>query len=239
MPACHPLFSLARHFLQNTESIDSDFRARVVMAFETMDRNISTVEGEITSREHVRYAMTAFIDELISTTDSKIKESWLLNPLQQLYFGVHTAGEGFYTHLSNVREKGNTHLLEIYYICLALGFKGRYRVSNGHAHAKLVSDTRDSVLNQSIEKQPDTLTPIARVYETERSNPWLSKNKILAGMGVTFMLFVFLNVVLLNQHRNSTLKKLVYYKSIQTHHSIDYSDKIHEELDGEKPSLAN
>jgi hypothetical protein len=58
-------------------------------------------------------------------------ERWADNPLQLDYFGTYLAGEIFFDKLEEVRSRADAKpdLLEIYYFCLLLGFKGKYGVS--------------------------------------------------------------------------------------------------------------
>jgi type VI secretion system protein ImpK len=77
-----------------------------------------------------RYAFCAAVDETILHSNFAIHDEWERRPLQLLIFGDQLAGEHFYVRLENLRAKGATHLqaLEVFHMCLLLGFKGRYIV---------------------------------------------------------------------------------------------------------------
>jgi type VI secretion system protein ImpK len=74
--------------------------------------------------------MAALVDEIIlhSAWDGSIE--WLGQPLQLYFFSEHLAGEGFFTRLDILRQNAlnNCDLLEVYYVCLELGFTGIYRI---------------------------------------------------------------------------------------------------------------
>ncbi|WP_280338065.1 DotU family type IV/VI secretion system protein [Salinicola acroporae] len=61
-----------------------------------------------------------------------IREHVELHPFQYRYFGVHLAGEGFYDRLDSLRSdvRANLDVLEVYHLCLALGFEGKYSLEN-------------------------------------------------------------------------------------------------------------
>ena len=82
--------------------------------------------------EHVRlvlFAMVAFVDEMILTSKLSFRSEWSEQPLQMTYFNENAAGEEFFTRLDDSRQTGAgglTEVYESYYLCLSLGFKGRY-----------------------------------------------------------------------------------------------------------------
>ncbi|KRP45757.1 type VI secretion system protein ImpK [Pseudomonas libanensis] len=78
-----------------------------------------------------KYAFCATIDELIlSASDCPFRDQWELNPMQLVMFGDQLAGDKFFTYLEDLRSKGGVRLqaLEVYHVCLLLGFQGKYRL---------------------------------------------------------------------------------------------------------------
>lgn len=78
-----------------------------------------------------KYAFCATIDELIlSASDCSFRDQWELNPMQLVMFGDQLAGDKFFTYLEDLRSKGAVRLqaLEVYHVCLLLGFQGKYRL---------------------------------------------------------------------------------------------------------------
>ena len=72
-----------------------------------------------------RYAVCAWVDEKILMSTWKEKNQWLKNQLQRVYYNTTSAGSDFFMKLNkiNVTQK---NVLEVYAICMCLGFKGRY-----------------------------------------------------------------------------------------------------------------
>lgn len=86
------------------------------------------------SEESIRlaiYAYVAFLDESILGSGQPMFSGWSRRPLQEEVFGDHTAGETFFQNLVTLFERPATadtcDVIEVYQLCLLLGFQGRYR----------------------------------------------------------------------------------------------------------------
>ncbi len=72
-----------------------------------------------------RFAMCAWIDEAIMNSPWNDRLRWQREPLQRLYYQTTNAGELFFDRLNAIGPHQND-VREVYYLCLAMGFKGRY-----------------------------------------------------------------------------------------------------------------
>jgi type VI secretion system protein ImpK len=74
-----------------------------------------------------RYALVAFIDEQVMRSDWQGRAEWMSHPLQLELYRENTAGENFFVRLRSLLRGGNRAVaVEVYYLCLALGFSGAY-----------------------------------------------------------------------------------------------------------------
>nr|WP_229263496.1 type IVB secretion system protein IcmH/DotU [Duganella dendranthematis] len=75
-----------------------------------------------------KYAFCAAVDEIILRSPFAIRDAWERRPLQLVLFGEQLAGENFFHRLESLRARGSAHLqaLEVFHMCLLLGFQGRY-----------------------------------------------------------------------------------------------------------------
>ncbi len=72
-----------------------------------------------------RYAIVAFIDERILKSNYPGRGEWMNNPLQLQLYREYTAGENFFARLRALLHRPQyTVALEVYYLCLSLGFTG-------------------------------------------------------------------------------------------------------------------
>ncbi len=90
------------------------------------------------SGEDVRvgtFAVVAFLDESVLNSGLALFADWHRKPLQEELFGVHIAGEIFYRNVDRLLARPDSaqteELLEVYEICLLLGFRGRYTSDSG------------------------------------------------------------------------------------------------------------
>jgi len=72
-----------------------------------------------------RFAVCAWIDEAILCSGLPERELWMGELLQRRLYGTTRAGEEFYDHLRDLND-AMLQVRDVYYHCLALGFKGRF-----------------------------------------------------------------------------------------------------------------
>ena len=75
------------------------------------------------------FAFCAWLDEMVLCSLWKDKLAWKQHMLQKQYFNTTLAGEVFFEKLE-VFSTGDIALLEVYFYCLKLGFKGKYHDPN-------------------------------------------------------------------------------------------------------------
>ena len=97
-----------------------------------IDRLISQADTCLENRgipsedsDHARFAIFAWIDEVILNSPWNEKDQWQRQQLQRLHFGTADAGELFFDRLNTLGPHQND-VREVYYLCLAMGFTGRY-----------------------------------------------------------------------------------------------------------------
>src|SRR5262249_43822634 len=81
------------------------------------------------SGEDVRvatFAVVAFLDESVLNSGLALFADWHRKPMQEELFGVHIAGEIFFRNVDRLLARPDSaqteELLEVYEICLLLGF---------------------------------------------------------------------------------------------------------------------
>ena len=80
-----------------------------------------------------RYALCTLIDENAANTPWGASGAWAQHGLLALLHGEVGGGEKFFQLLARLAEnpQANVDVLELMYVCLQLGFEGRYRVVEG------------------------------------------------------------------------------------------------------------
>jgi type VI secretion system protein ImpK len=89
--------------------------------------------------QEAKYAIAAFTDEQILRSAWPGRAQWVRQPLQLAYFNENTAGEGFFRHMARLQAQPHrVHVLEVFYLCLCLGFQGQYAVQGSQGLAPIV-----------------------------------------------------------------------------------------------------
>jgi type IV/VI secretion system ImpK/VasF family protein len=80
------------------------------------------------------FAVVAFLDEVILTSKDPARDAWVQRPLQEELFNISTAGELFFARIERLLQRADTpelaDMLEVYYLCILLGFEGQYATTN-------------------------------------------------------------------------------------------------------------
>jgi type VI secretion system protein ImpK len=140
------IFLLVPSFRERADLVDFDTLSQGVLAlFEEFDRNAKALKIDPEDIAAAKYALAAFLDEAILRSQWPGKERWADNPLQLQLFETYLAGEGFFEKLDALRGRGEAaaEVIEIYHLCLALGFEGKYGIEGTErlqALARVIQD---------------------------------------------------------------------------------------------------
>ena len=130
-------------------------KTKVLEMLDRLERNARSSGIDNEKIRLAKFALTAFIDETIVSSGWNQKDSWLSEPLQILLFDTFNAGEEFFSNLNLLRQRSSTNkdILEIYFLCLSLGFKGKYQLQSPELLRRIIDDL-------NMELHPDALTTI-------------------------------------------------------------------------------
>lgn len=141
------------------------------------------------------FAVVGFLDESILNSQNTIFGDWPRKPLQEELFGTHMAGEVFFQNLEKllVREdsKDLADVLEVHYLCLLLGFRGRYSAGNTGDLRTLMKATGEKI--GRIRGERTQLSPAWKLPEETRRAP---KDTLTRRLGVMALVLLVLTVAL-------------------------------------------
>jgi type VI secretion system protein ImpK len=150
-----------------------------------------------------QFAVFAWIDEALLNSSWQAKNRWQGEQLQRQYYQTVDAGELFFDRL-NALEPTQTEVREVYYLCLALGFSGRFcnpgdgvlleqlKISNLKLITGPVVDMKsfeNSSLFSGAYQAEDSLNRI------ERTSGKRFPIEIFAGVGVPVLLYGLLFLI--------------------------------------------
>lgn len=146
-----PCFSLALQLRGTQEYGPADvLRDRIKGLLEDARKAAGRLGAVPEDVKDAEFALAAFIDETLVSSEWSQKDYWVAKPLQLELFDRNDAGEEFFTRLERLRGNPARHaeLLEVYYLCLALGFKGRYQFHGQEEHRQMIEETQAELARQ-------------------------------------------------------------------------------------------
>jgi type VI secretion system protein ImpK len=125
-----------------------DTLARAVRDFEARARAAGTTTDALVT---ARYALCTLIDEVAAGTPWGASGAWAQHGLLAMFHGETEGGEKFFQILGRLIEnpQANIDVIELMYVCLEMGFEGRYRVlDGGHRQLDAIRQRVLSVIRQ-------------------------------------------------------------------------------------------
>ncbi|TVP52164.1 MAG: type VI secretion system protein TssL [Halomonadaceae bacterium] len=109
------------------------------------------------------YCVCALLDETVLNSEWGQSGQWASSSLLSEFHSQTWAGTHFFQLVEEAQRSGNTSLLTLQYLCLSLGFKGRYRVEErGQEQLDIL---RDSLYRQICSERGRFVTPFDRSWK--------------------------------------------------------------------------
>jgi type VI secretion system protein ImpK len=116
-----------RQAVSDPEAFRNHMRDALRMAAQEARNEAGYAAGDI---KLATFAVVGFLDESILNSKNPVFANWPRRPLQEELFGTHMAGEIFFQNLQEMLGRDDSQeladLLEVYQLCLLLGYRGRY-----------------------------------------------------------------------------------------------------------------
>jgi type VI secretion system protein ImpK len=159
----------------------TSFRAQIWAAVKQADDDARRRGYAADDIELATFAVIAFLDESILNLRLPVFADWPRQPLQEERYGHHVAGEIFFQNLQKLLGRQDAHetadLLEVYQLCLLLGFAGRYSMGGRGDLRAIAMQTADKI--QRIRQGGGELSVGWRLPQdppfTAGSDPWAGR----------------------------------------------------------------
>jgi len=118
--------------LYNSPSHNSPekLKQKLVEEIKSFNLNAEKAGYEQETISDARYALCTTIDEAVFNTPWGYQSGWGENSLLSIFHQEVSGGDQFFHKLKELSQNPSKHLdiLELKYVCMALGFQGRYRI---------------------------------------------------------------------------------------------------------------
>lgn len=173
------------------------FRTRMKTALDEIGRAASQRGYTADNVKEANFAIIAFLDEAVLNSNDGGRTQWARKTMQEEMFNQRSAGELFFQHLDQLRaHRDSTQLaqvLEVYYLCLLLGYEGKYAVGSKAELHLLMDNLRERVERISgriVEFSPDAHLPPQQPIAIPL-DPLPRRIRILALAAIAFALLCF------------------------------------------------
>jgi type VI secretion system protein ImpK len=174
-------------------------RKRTKAALEDVERDAVVAGYDRSDVRDTHFAVVAFLDAVVLNSVEPMRAEWERQTLQQDLFGQADAGIVFFERLNHfLSRRDSLHLadvLEVYLLCLQLGFEGRYSGSARTALVTLAERVRSRI--ETIRGNCNRLSPAGLLPRREdfhaqeritirRLSPWITP----AAVAFTLLLYL-------------------------------------------------
>jgi type VI secretion system protein ImpK len=162
-----PVFDLILRLKAGIVAPSNDLRPKIASLLTDFEKRAERYRFNHKIIQVSKFALASFVDETVLTNNFHLKEEWEKYPLQLEYFGEQLAGNKFFEKLNAMLKQIETtqDAVEIYYICMLIGFKGRYGV---YEKEKLL---------QIMQETANALVKVGKIKPTELSPHWLANDQ--------------------------------------------------------------
>ncbi len=197
-----PVFDLILRVKSGAVEPSNKLRPKIAQMLEDFEKRAERYRINHKLVRVSKFALAAFVDETVLTNNFPLKDEWEKNPLQLEYFGEQLAGNKFFEKLESMLEQidQTADAVEIYYVCMLLGFKGKYAV---YEQEKLVL---------TLQNTANALVKAGKIVPTELSPNWLANDqpeppkkrgvpvwaKVAAFAGLAFAVVLYLAMFLMS-----------------------------------------
>lgn len=194
------------------------FRSRMKQALREIASTAARKGYSAEDVQEANFAVVAFLDETVLTVDPSAGE-WAKKSLGEELFAQRSAGEVFFKRLETLRANRDSlalaEVLEVYYLCLLLGYEGKFA---GGAKAELqllmtnLRDRIERIFGRNPEFSPDGALPDEPVGVAPAADPLDRQAKLFALAALILAVLCFLGFSLSLNWKTSDVQHAIQEK---------------------------
>lgn len=204
-----PIFDLILRLKAGIVTPSNDLRPKIVSMLDDFEKRAERYRFNHKIVQVSKFALASFVDETVLTNNFPLKDEWEKFPLQLEYFGEQLAGNKFFEKLDSMLKQIDVtaDAVEIYYVCMLLGFKGRYAI---YEHEKLLSimqSTANALVKAgkitAVELSPHWLANDQPPPPEKRGMPVWAKIGAVSGLGIAVIVYLVMYLLSSQQLRET------------------------------------
>lgn len=190
-----PVFDLVLRLKAGIVAPSNDLRPKVAAMLEDFEKRAERYRYNHKIVSVSKFALAAFVDETVLMNNFPMRDQWEKYALQLEYFGEQLAGNKFFEKLEAMLGQIDVtkDAVEVYYVCMLLGFKGRYAVYEQEKLLDIMRRTASALVKAgkivSVELSPHWLANDQPEPPKKRGMPVWAKLGAVGGLGIAVILY--------------------------------------------------
>lgn len=193
-----PIFDLILRLKAGIVAPSNELRPQVAQMLDDFDKRAERYRFNHKIVQVSKFALAAFVDETVLTNNFPLRDEWEKYALQLELFGEQLAGNKFFEKLDAMLKQIEVtqDAVEIYYLCMLLGFKGRYSVYEQDKLLAIMQETANALVKvgkiKPVELAPNWLSNDQPKPPPKRGLPVWAKIGALAFVGLAFVIYLIM-----------------------------------------------
>ena len=208
-----PVFDLILRLKAGIVAPSNSLRPQVAALLEDFERRAERYRFSHKIIQVSKFALASFVDETVLTNNFPLRDEWEKYPLQLEYFGEQLAGNKFFEKLQAMLKQieATQDAVEIYYVCMLLGFKGRYAIYEKDRLLAIMQSTANALVKvgkiRPVELSPNWLANDQPEPPKKKGMPVWAKISAVGGLGLAFIVYLVM-FLLSSKFLQDTVDKL-------------------------------
>ncbi len=196
-----PTFDLILRLKAGIVAPSNELRPQVAAMLEDFEKRAERYRFNHKIVQVAKFALASFVDETVLTNNFPLRDEWEKYPLQLEYFGEQLAGNKFFDKLNAMLKQidQTKDAVEIYYVCMLLGFKGRYAIYEQDKFLAIMQTTANALVKVGkitpVDLSPHWLANDQPVPPKKRGMPIWAKIGALSGLGLAFIVYMVMFIL--------------------------------------------
>jgi type VI secretion system protein ImpK len=196
LEAAAPLLAIASRLQSTVTNADAhSLREQAMREVRQFDDRIKAAGVSAEDAVVARYVLCTFFDSAVLNTPWGAQSDWSGNSLLLIFHKERGGGEKFFQILERIRSQPSRYidLIELQYVCLALGYEGKYRIEDrGRERLADLQHELHRIIRDARQLRDQELSAHWRGVEDKRNPiftylPWW----IVASLGVAAITVAF------------------------------------------------
>ncbi len=191
-----PVFDLILRIKAGIVAPSNELRPQVAAMLADFEKRAERYRFNHKIVQVAKFALASFVDETVLTNNFPLRDEWEKYALQLEYFGEQLAGNKFFEKLDAMLKQIEVtqDAVEIYYVCMLLGFKGRYGVYEQEKLLAIMQTTANALVKvgkiKPVELSPNWLANDQPKPPEKRGMPVWAKIGAFSGLGLAFIVYL-------------------------------------------------